>query len=104
MEDQLNLLELPAEQSPETLYVQRLKEAVAGRGNEKKGDKLSFTMKMARNQHGALLAACARHGITITDLLTMHVEQILPVLQKARVVDVPGLKRDLRTTPARRHG
>jgi hypothetical protein len=97
----LKQLELPTEYTEETLYVKRLKETLAAHPDEK-GDKLSYTMKISRDRHGAILAAAAKHGLTVTDILTLHIDQILPVLQKARPVDVPGYKKDLRTRPARR--
>lgn len=40
-----------------------------------------------------------KHGMTLTDVLTLHIDQVTPVLQKAKPVDVPGYKKDLRTKP-----
>lgn len=89
-------LELPNEASEETLYVKRLKETLAANPDEK-GDRLCVTFKLNRARRGAFLAALVKHGMTLTDVLTHHIDQILPVLQKAVPVDVPGYKKDLRT-------
>jgi hypothetical protein len=32
----------------------------------------------------------------MTDVITLHIRQIIPVLQKARPVDVPGYTQDKR--------
>ena len=53
-------------------------------------------MKLSRDRHGKLLAAVDRHGMTITDLLVHYIDQVLPVLQRAKPVDVPGYKKDKR--------
>jgi hypothetical protein len=34
--------------------------------------------------------------MTVTDILTLHIDQIIPVLEKAKPVDVPGYKKDKR--------
>ena len=62
----------------------------------------SMTFKLSRDRHGKLLAAVSKHGLTVTDILTAHVDQIIPVLLKAKPVEVPGYKRDLRTKIPRR--
>jgi hypothetical protein len=103
MSDLVHQLELPSDHSAETLYVKRLKEMLAAQGDER-GDRLCFTFKLSRDRHGKLLAAASKHGLTVTDILTAHVDQILPVLLKARPVEVPGFKRDLRTRPPRAKG
>jgi hypothetical protein len=48
------------------------------------------------------MADAAKHGMTMTDLLTLHIEQIIPVLQKAKPIDVPGYKHDKRAAGPRR--
>lgn len=101
MADLLKQLELPSEFSEETLYVKRLKETLAAH-REERGNKFSYTMKLSRDRHGKLLAAVDKHGMTITDLLTHYIDQMLPVLQRARPVDVLGYKKDKRTKPERR--
>ena len=93
-------LTLPIDFSPETIYVVRMKEQLASR-EEEKGDRLSMTFKLKRDLHGKLLAAAAKHGVTVTDPLTLHIDQVLPILQKASPVEVHGYRRDLRTTPKR---
>lgn len=98
--DPVMQLELPSEHSAETLYVKRLKEMLAAQ-SEDRGAKRCFTFKLSDDRHGKLLAAVSKHGLTVTDLLLAHIDQVLPVLLKAKPVDVPGFKRDLRTTPKR---
>ena len=61
-----------------------------------KGDRLCMTFKISRDRHGELLAQVAKHGMTVTDILTLHIDQIIPVLEKAKPVDVPGYKKDKR--------
>jgi hypothetical protein len=68
-----------------------MKERVAAQGDEK-GDKVSFTMKMTRSRHALLLKYCRQQGITITDLLTVYVDDVLPVLMKAVPVEVPATR------------
>lgn len=101
MSDLVRQLELPSDDSEETRYVKRLKESLAAQPEER-GDRLCFTFKLSRDRHGKLLAAVSKHGLTVTDILTAHVDQIIPVLLKAKPVEVPGYKRDLRTKPPRR--
>jgi hypothetical protein len=94
--------ELPNEVSAETLYVKRLKEAIAASPfDEDEGARHCVTFKLGRDRHRAIVAALVRHGMTLTDLLTYHIDQILPVLQKAISIEVPGYKQDLRTKLAR---
>ena len=89
------ILDLPTDLSEETLYVKRLKQTLAAQ-QDKRGDKLCYTMKMSRDRHGELLAAVDRHGMTITDLLVSYIDQVIPVLQKAKPLNVPGYKLDNR--------
>ncbi len=70
---------------------------------EPKGDRLCFTFKLSRDRHAKLLAAADKHDMTLTDLFRLHVDRLLPVLQKATPVDVPGYKKDGRTKPKRRN-
>jgi hypothetical protein len=96
----LKQLELPSEHTEETLWVKRLKEHLAAHPDER-GNKVCYTIKMTRERHGRLLAAVDRHGMTITDLLTQYIDQVLPVMQRAKPVEVPGYKKDKRTKPIR---
>jgi hypothetical protein len=72
--------------------------------DDERGDRLCFTFKLSRDRHGKLLAAASKHGLTVTDILTAHVDQILPALLRAKPVEVPGFKRDLRTRLPRAKG
>jgi hypothetical protein len=49
-----------------------------------------------------LLVAAVKHRLTITDIRTNHIDQVFPVLRKAKPVDVPEFKKELRTKLARR--
>jgi len=55
-----------------------------------------------RDRHGMLLVAAVKHRLTITDIRTNHIDQVFPVLRKAKPVDVPEFKKELRTKLARR--
>jgi hypothetical protein len=104
MPNLLEQLTLPTDYSQETLYVKRMKETLAALPEEK-GDRICVTFKLSRDRHGELLAQAARHGLTVTDLLTLHIDQIVPVLQKAKPIEVPGYKPDGRTQiPAWKRG
>jgi hypothetical protein len=92
-------LTLPSDHSEDTLFVKRLKESLAG-NPQQRGDKLSYTMKISRDRHGKLLAAANKHGMTVTDLLIQYIDQVVPVLQRAMPVDVPGYVQDRRTRAA----
>jgi hypothetical protein len=96
--------ELPIEFAEETLQVRRLKEMLANAPRDR-GDRLCCTFKMTRERHGRFLAAAYKHGMTATDLFTLFVDQITPVLLKATPLEVPGYRRDLRTKlPRSRRG
>jgi hypothetical protein len=56
---------------------------------------------MTGERHGRLLAAVDKHGMTITDLLTQYIDQVLPVIQRAKPVEVTGYRTDKRTKPKR---
>ena len=101
MSELLEQLQLPTPYTEETQYVKHLKEILAA-APEEKGDKICVTFKLSRDRHGELLRAVSNHGMTVTDILTLHIDQIIPVLQKAKPVDVAGYKRDKRTKPPRR--
>ena len=101
MSDLVQQLELPSDYSAETLHVKRMKEQLVAYPKER-GDQVCFTFKMSRARHAQLLAVVDRHDMTITDVLTLHVDQILPVLQKAKKVIVPGYSKDKRTNPGRK--
>lgn len=101
MSDLLKQLELPSEHTEETLHVKRMKETLAGMP-ESRGDRISVVFKMRRDLHGQALAALVKHGMTMTDVLNLHIEQLLPVLQRAKAIEVPGYKRDMRTRAPRR--
>ncbi len=100
MNDLIDNFNLPSDNSESTLYVRRLKETLAAYPAQR-GNKLSYTMKISRDRHGKLLAAVTKHGMTITDLLTDYIDRVLPVLQRADPVDVPGYRLDHRTQAAR---
>jgi hypothetical protein len=95
MSELIKQLQLPTEHSEETLFIKRMKETLAAAPVEK-GDRLCMTFKISRDRHGELLAQVAKHGMTVTDILTLHIDQIIPVLEKAKPVDVPGSKKDKR--------
>jgi len=95
MSELIKQLQLPTEHSEETLFIKRMKETLAAAPVEK-GDRLCMTFKISRDRHGELLAQVAKHGMTVTDILTLHIDQIIPVLEKAKPVDVPGYKKDKR--------
>ncbi len=57
---------------------------------------------MPRDLHGRILHSLVNHGMTLTDLLLLHATQVLPVLQSATPVEVPGWKIDKRTKRPRR--
>ena len=88
-------LRLPDENSEESLYVRQIKERLVAIPPER-GNKLSFTMRIARARHARWLAAAGRHGITSTDLLTRYIDDVLPILQRARPVSVPVYDRQLK--------
>jgi hypothetical protein len=95
MSELIKQLQLPTEHSEETLFIKRMKETLAAAPVEK-GDRLCMTFKISRDRHGELLAQVAKHAMTVTDILTLHIDQIIPVLEKAKPVDVPGYKKDKR--------
>lgn len=100
MSELVEQLQLPTEYSAETLYIKEMKEILAA-APEEKGDRLCMTFKISRDRHAELLKAVGRHDMTITDILTLHIDRIIPVLQKAKKVNVPGYKKDRRLRPAR---
>jgi hypothetical protein len=102
MNDLIEQLSLPSNSQESTLYVKRLKETLAAYPNER-GNKLSYTMKISRDRHGKILGAAAKHGMTVTDLITGFIDRVLPVLQQADPVEVPGYRLDHRAQ-ADRHG
>ena len=91
-------LELPQENAEDTEYVRRLKQTVVASG-ELKGNRACVTFKIDRQRHAELLRLCSKHGITMTDLLTVHIDRIMPILSRATPVEVPGYKVDKRTRP-----
>lgn len=106
MPDDVIQMELSSPESEETRYIRSIKEALAKLPAEK-GDRVCVTFKLSRDRHGQLLAACAKQGITMTDLLTLYIDHILPKLQRAHPTTVPGYEPDKRTKPpawaVRRH-
>ena len=86
MSELVEQLQLPTEYSAETLYIKEMKEILAA-APEEKGDRLCMTFKISRDRHAELLKAVGRHDMTITDILTLHIDRIIPVLQKAKKVE-----------------
>lgn len=97
--DLIKQLQFESEDSPETVTIRSMKEMLAKRPDPR-GDKLMATFKISRDRHGELLAAVDRHGMTVTDVLTVYIDQIIPVLQRAKPIDVPGYIVDKRTKAA----
>ena len=46
------------------------------------------------------MAAVDKHGMTITDVLTFLIDQVTPMLQRAKPVEVRGYTLDKRTKAA----
>jgi hypothetical protein len=92
-------LAFPSEESKETVYVRRMKETLAAHPDPR-GKKLTQNFKISADRHGELLAAVAKHGMTVTDVLTLYIDQVLPILQHAVPVEVPGYTLDKRTQAA----
>jgi len=98
MPEILEQLTLPSEHSEETLWVMHLKERLVDQP-VCRGDRLSYNMKIKREVHAKLMKYAAVHGITVADLLMDYIDKVLPVIMKAKPVNVPGYKKDLRTNP-----
>jgi len=88
-------LELPSDYEAETRYVIQMKEKLAAQP-ENREVKATMVYKLPRELRGLFMAAVAKHGLTMTDVITLHIRQIIPVLQKARQVEVPGYAQDKR--------
>ena len=88
-------LELPSDYEAETRYVIQMKEKLAAQP-ENREVKATMVYKLPRELRGLFMAAVAKHGLTMTDVITLHIRQIIPVLQKARPVEVPGYAQDKR--------
>jgi antitoxin component of RelBE/YafQ-DinJ toxin-antitoxin module len=99
-DEPLNPMRLPTEHSEETLYIKRMKEALVTAPKEK-GDRMCVTFKLDYYTLVKFRAAVTKHGMTMTDILTFHINQIIPVLGKAEPIEVSGYKRDRRTRPPR---
>jgi hypothetical protein len=88
-------LELPGEYEAETRYVVQMKQRLAAKPDNKEV-KASMVYKLPRELRGRFMAAVAKHGLTMTDVLTLHIENIIPVLQKATPKEVEGFTPDRR--------
>jgi hypothetical protein len=49
---------------------------------------------MTRARYGRFLSVLKPHGVTMTDLFTLYIEQIIPILEKARPVEVASFVPD----------
>lgn len=55
-----------------------------------------LTFKLDRKRYGKLHDAVFKHDLSTTYLLIFHIDQIIPVLQKAQPVVAPGYSNDCR--------
>jgi hypothetical protein len=102
MSDLVQQLRLPGDDhSEETKYVIRMKERLLAHPKER-GDQICFTFKIPRALHGRLLSAVDDLDLAISDVLWLHLEDVLPLLQRAKNVPVRGWEKDHRLKPGRR--
>jgi len=99
MSEFIRQLSFSSDDSEETKFVRRMKEVLAAHPDPR-GDKLVATFKVSRDRHGELMAAVDKHGMTITDVLTFLIDQVTPMLQRAKPVEVRGYTLDKRTKAA----
>ena len=97
--DLIKQLAFESEESPETVTVRGMKEMLA-KQPDPRGRKEILTMKISSDRKGELMSAVDKHGMTITDVLTIYIDQIIPVLQRAKPVEVPGYSQDQRIKAA----
>jgi hypothetical protein len=81
----------PDELSPETLYVRSLKEQWAKRGNRRvKGGSVVF--RLDEEMRERFTKAVHSHQMSMTEVLTMYIEEVVPLFEKAKFITVDGYK------------
>jgi hypothetical protein len=88
---------LLAHLTPDQFADRMVREILARRKlGRNKGGKVLFYMKMPAALKVGLREAAIKLGVTMTEIVTWHLEHLLPILEAAEPVDVPGWKEYVR--------